>query len=150
MELEKTCCVTGHREIPAGRADGIRELLRREVLAAVENRAAAPDVHRAKKTATQIVSRPYWRHIPGVHRPFPGGSFFLRLFVQLDFAVFLLVVGDEFPHQLEDLAVGGPSRIAADVPEFGEQLPVHPQAEMFFLMPIQNSLASNKSNMTLF
>ena len=35
MELEKTCCVTGHREIPAGRADGIRELLRREVLAAV-------------------------------------------------------------------------------------------------------------------
>ena len=35
MEEIKTCCVTGHRDIPAERLDAIRELLRREILAAV-------------------------------------------------------------------------------------------------------------------
>lgn len=35
MEKIKTCCVTGHRDIPAERADRIRELLRREILEAI-------------------------------------------------------------------------------------------------------------------
>ena len=35
MEKIKTCCVTGHRDIPAERADRIRDLLRREILAAI-------------------------------------------------------------------------------------------------------------------
>lgn len=33
----KTCCVTGHRNIPAEQMDRIQELLRREILAAIED-----------------------------------------------------------------------------------------------------------------
>ena len=35
MDKEKTCCVTGHREIPAERAGRIRELLHQEILTAI-------------------------------------------------------------------------------------------------------------------
>lgn len=35
METGWTCCVTGHREIPPERLERVRELLRREVLAAI-------------------------------------------------------------------------------------------------------------------
>lgn len=35
MEKIKTCCVTGHRDIPAEQMDRIRDLLRREILAAI-------------------------------------------------------------------------------------------------------------------
>ena len=35
MDNEKTCCVTGHRDIPAELADRIRELLRQEILQAI-------------------------------------------------------------------------------------------------------------------
>ena len=37
MDNEKTCCVTGHRNIPAEQADRIRELLRQEILAAIRD-----------------------------------------------------------------------------------------------------------------
>ena len=37
MNQEKTCCVTGHRDIPAEQMDRIQELLRREILAAIED-----------------------------------------------------------------------------------------------------------------
>ena len=37
MEEIKACCVTGHRDIPAERSEKIRELLRREILAAIED-----------------------------------------------------------------------------------------------------------------
>ena len=37
MDKEKTCCVTGHRDIPAERADRIRELLCQEILTAIED-----------------------------------------------------------------------------------------------------------------
>lgn len=37
MDYEKTCCVTGHRDIPAEQMDRIQELLRREILAAIED-----------------------------------------------------------------------------------------------------------------
>ena len=37
MDQEKNCCVTGHREIPAERAEKIRELLRQEILTAIED-----------------------------------------------------------------------------------------------------------------
>lgn len=33
---EKTCCVTGHRDIPAERMADVEQALRREVLAAIE------------------------------------------------------------------------------------------------------------------
>ena len=35
MKEIKTCCVTGHRDIPAEQADRIRELLRQEILTAI-------------------------------------------------------------------------------------------------------------------
>lgn len=35
MKKIKTCCVTGHRDIPAEQADRIRELLRQEILVAI-------------------------------------------------------------------------------------------------------------------
>ena len=37
MNQEKTCCVTGHRDIPTEQMDRIQELLRREILAAIED-----------------------------------------------------------------------------------------------------------------
>lgn len=37
MGHEKICCVTGHRDIPAEQANVIRELLRREILTAIED-----------------------------------------------------------------------------------------------------------------
>lgn len=37
MDFEKTCCVTGHRDIPEEQMDRIQELLRREILAAIED-----------------------------------------------------------------------------------------------------------------
>lgn len=37
MNQEKTCCVTGHRDIPAAQMDRIQELLRREILTAIED-----------------------------------------------------------------------------------------------------------------
>lgn len=37
MDYEKTCCVTGHRDISAEQMDRIQELLRREILAAIED-----------------------------------------------------------------------------------------------------------------
>ena len=37
MEEIKACCVTGHRDIPVEQASVIRELLRREILAAIED-----------------------------------------------------------------------------------------------------------------
>lgn len=37
MNQEKNCCVTGHRDIPAAQMDRIQELLRREILAAIED-----------------------------------------------------------------------------------------------------------------
>lgn len=37
MEKYKTCCVTGHRDIPAKQMDRIQELLRTEILAAIED-----------------------------------------------------------------------------------------------------------------
>ena len=37
MDHEKTCCVTGHRDIPAEQMDKIRELLRQEILTAIED-----------------------------------------------------------------------------------------------------------------
>ena len=36
MENSKTCCVTGHRDIPLEQVDRIRELLRREIFTAME------------------------------------------------------------------------------------------------------------------
>lgn len=35
MDKAKTCCITGHREIPAARQKIIRELLQQEILAAI-------------------------------------------------------------------------------------------------------------------
>lgn len=37
MDKEKTCCVTGHRDIPAEQMDRIQKLLRQEILAAIED-----------------------------------------------------------------------------------------------------------------
>lgn len=38
MEAEtKTCCVTGHRDIPAEKMDFVKEALQREVAAAIED-----------------------------------------------------------------------------------------------------------------
>ena len=37
MESIKTCCITGHRDIPAERKSIVRELLRREILTAIED-----------------------------------------------------------------------------------------------------------------
>ena len=37
MDKEKTCCVTGHRDIPAGQMDRILKLRRHEILAAIED-----------------------------------------------------------------------------------------------------------------
>ena len=37
MEEIKACCVTGHRDIPAEQMDRIQKLLRREILAAIED-----------------------------------------------------------------------------------------------------------------
>ena len=37
MEEIKACCVTGHRDIPAEQMDRIQELLRREILTAIED-----------------------------------------------------------------------------------------------------------------
>ena len=37
MGTEKTCCVTGHRDIPAEQMDRIQKLLRQEILAAIED-----------------------------------------------------------------------------------------------------------------
>lgn len=37
MDHEKTCCVTGHRDIPAEQMDRIQELLRGEILAAIKD-----------------------------------------------------------------------------------------------------------------
>ena len=37
MNQEKTCCVTGHRDIPVEQMDRIQELLCREILAAIED-----------------------------------------------------------------------------------------------------------------
>ena len=37
MEEIKACCVTGHRDIPAEQVDRIRELLRQEILTAIED-----------------------------------------------------------------------------------------------------------------
>lgn len=37
MEKNNTCCVTGHRNIPAEQIDRIQELLRREILTAIED-----------------------------------------------------------------------------------------------------------------
>ena len=37
MEKIKTCCVTGHRDIPAEWADIIQKYLRMEIIAAVED-----------------------------------------------------------------------------------------------------------------
>ena len=42
MNQEKTCCVTGHRDIPAEQMDRIQELLRREILAELRIRGLAP------------------------------------------------------------------------------------------------------------
>ena len=37
MEKIKTCCVTGHRDIPEEKVDRIHSLLRREILAAIQD-----------------------------------------------------------------------------------------------------------------
>lgn len=37
MDHEKTCCVTGHRDIPAELVNKIQQLLRMEILAAIED-----------------------------------------------------------------------------------------------------------------
>lgn len=37
MGTEKTCCVTGHRDIPEEQMDRIQKLLRQEILAAIED-----------------------------------------------------------------------------------------------------------------
>lgn len=37
MKEIKTCCVTGHRDIPAEQMDRIQKLLRQEILAAIED-----------------------------------------------------------------------------------------------------------------
>ena len=37
MDKVKACCVTGHRDIPAEQVDRIRELLRQEILTAIED-----------------------------------------------------------------------------------------------------------------
>lgn len=37
MGTEKTCCVTGHRNIPEEQMDRIQKLLRQEILAAIED-----------------------------------------------------------------------------------------------------------------
>ena len=37
MGTEKTCCVTGHRDIPAEQMDRIQKLLRQEILVAIED-----------------------------------------------------------------------------------------------------------------
>lgn len=37
MGTEKTCCVTGHRDIPEEKMDRIQKLLRQEILAAIED-----------------------------------------------------------------------------------------------------------------
>ena len=37
MDKEKTCCVTGHRDIPEEKMDRIQKLLRQEILAAIRD-----------------------------------------------------------------------------------------------------------------
>ena len=88
------------------------------------------------------------RRFPKFHQKPPFClSFYL---IQIDFAVFLFIVGNEFQHQLDNLTVGRPARVAADIAKFCQNISIHPQAKVLLVITIHRSFAPHKANMTLF